>query len=80
MAVHVEFEGGGQLIGVGEAVAVVIVLGLDGIDIGGGDDGQQFQKLMRGLFQQPFPQVSGIAGKLVAPCLGSVPAGGGMTP
>lgn len=69
MAVHVEFQGSGQLIGMGEAVAVVIVLGLDGIDISGGNDGQQFQKLMRWLFQQPFPQVGRIAGELVAPCL-----------
>ena len=68
MAVHVEFEGCSQLIGVGEAVAVVIVLRLDCVDIGGDDDSQQFEKLMRGLFQQPFPQVGGIAGELVAPC------------
>lgn len=40
MLVHVDFQGCGQLIGMGQPLAVIIVLGLDCVDIGGGDDRQ----------------------------------------
>ncbi len=63
---HVELDRAGNLLGIGQPLAAMLVLGLDRVEVGRRHEGQQVKQALHRLSHEPAPQVGGIAGEVVA--------------